>query len=189
MPGGWVMNIAEVDITVDLPGDTDDVLCLTGTATPGPPCEISPPATAASPVQTGALAPNTPVTVRAPLEMDPPGLKTLPWPIALDAVLGQSLPLAVILLLLAVVGLGVGLWWTRTSHETDPGFPVMYTPPEGLGPVQSYFMTRERVPGTGLVATLLYMGERGLVRLTENGPGAGPSRARRTRPSGPRSTW
>src|SRR5207237_837269 len=75
---------------------------------------------------------------------------------------------ALVLVALAVLALVVARMWAARAREEEPGFPVMYAPPEGMGPVQSYFIAAEGVPDNGLVASLLYMAERGLVRLTEN---------------------
>ncbi len=59
--------------------------------------------------------------------------------------------------------------WFRTSIEPAPGFPVLYEPPQGLGPEQTYYIARERPSPHGLVATLFHQAERGLTRLEVQG--------------------
>jgi uncharacterized membrane protein YgcG len=124
---------------------------------------------AVAPAPTGALGPRTAVTVRAPMDVDPPPQVRLPWPVELDAVLGRSVPAAALLLVLAGVTLFLGAWWERRTRERPPGLPVMYEPPASLGPVQSVYVTTEQVPDEGLVATLLHQAERGLTRLEHRG--------------------
>src|SRR5690606_32911367 len=65
----------------------------------------------------------------------------------------------------------VGYAWDRRSREKQPGYPVMYEPPAGLGPVQTAFVTTERVPRKALTATLLYQAAQGLTHLKQEGSG------------------
>jgi hypothetical protein len=86
-----------------------------------------------------------------------------------DLVLGRSLPLAVGLVALSAVALVGGWVLARQSKEAPPPYPVMYEPPAGLGPVQTAYLVTERVdPKAGLVSTLLYLAEKGLVELTRS---------------------
>ena len=41
------------------------------------------------------------------------------------------------------LALVAGIAWGRVGREESPGFPVMYAPPEGLGPVQTVYMASE----------------------------------------------
>jgi uncharacterized membrane protein YgcG len=66
---------------------------------------------------------------------------------------------------LSVLALVGGMYWASRSKETDPGFPVMYAPPEGMGPAQTVYMESESVGSHALVATLLYLADRGYVTL------------------------
>ena len=90
---------------------------------------------------------------------------TLPWGVRFDAVFGRSVPLFVFLLLLSIVVLVAAFFWARTSKEPEPGFPVMYEPPPGLGPAQTKFMAYEDVGSHGLVASLFYLADKRLVSL------------------------
>ena len=120
-------------------------------------------------ISTGPLAPRTPVTVRIGLPQPVPDRVTVPWPIAYDRVFGRSVPVFVTLLGLAAAALAFGYALDRKAREPEPGFPVTYEPPKGLGPVQTAYITTETVPTRGLVSTLLYQAEQGLTTLTENG--------------------
>ena len=65
----------------------------------------------------------------------------------------------------------------------------MYAPPDGLGPVQTYYVAAERAPDKALIATLLYAAEKGLVRLTQvERRATGRSRASPSTTRGSRST-
>src|SRR3954452_10231123 len=97
IPGGWQMDIDNSVITVQLPSEPGQVLCLAGVNTSYP-CAVRRDGSTLR-LATGALPPRTPVTVRAALAGDPPDRVTLPWPIQFDMVLGRSVPLAVVLAL------------------------------------------------------------------------------------------
>lgn len=47
---------------------------------------------------------------------------------------------------------------------------LFWPPPDGLGPVQTAYIVTEQVGDHAMVATLLYMAERGLVRLDSAKP-------------------
>ena len=118
-------------------------------------------------VSTGPLQPRHGVTVRVPLDMEAPDRVTVPWPVEYDGVLSRSVVLVVPLLLLSAAGAVAGWVLARHAKEPEPGHPVLYAPPEGLGPVQAVYVATERVPDQALQATLLYQAEQGLTRLEQ----------------------
>jgi hypothetical protein len=168
IPGGWDMPIERSRLTVNLPDVSDEITCWAGwsSASPAYPCKVSADGERLT-VRTGSLPPRTPVTLRAALDLPQPERVTSPWPVQSDPVFSRWPWLAGVLGFLGVLGLVVGKIWHRTSIEQEPGYPVMYAPPEGLGPVQTYYVAAERAPAKALIATLLYAAERGLVRLTQ----------------------
>ncbi len=168
IPGGWDMPIEESRLTVDLPVQGEEVQCAAGwsDSSSSYPCKVSDNGNELT-VTTQAIPARTPVTVRAAMDIPPPDRVTLPWPIQFDMVFGRSVLVAAVLLVLGILGLVVGKVWQRRSLEDEPGYPVMYAPPEGLGPVQTYYVAAERPPAKALVATLLHAAERGLVKLTQ----------------------
>ena len=170
IPGGWDMPIDKSKLTVQLPAKGQDVTCAVGWGASASsstyPCKVTDSGDQLT-VTTQAIPARTPVTVRAAMAMTPPDRVTLPWPIQFDMVFGRSVLIAGILLVLSLIGLVVGKIWQRRSLEAEPGYPVMYAPPEGLGPVQTYYVAAERAPSNALIATLLYAAERGLVKLTQ----------------------
>ncbi|MGD9957975.1 DUF2207 domain-containing protein [Nocardioides sp.] len=170
--GGWQMDIAQSTVVVHLPARSGQgVQCATGYgATDG--CQVDGAGTETVTVRTGPLPPRTPVTLRADVRTPLPDRVTVPWSPAFDGVLGRWWWLTAALLALGVIGFLVGVAMTMRSREPRPGFPVMYAPPEGLGPVQTAFMLSESVPAESLTATLLYQAERGLTRLDDLGNGA-----------------
>ncbi|MFZ1175718.1 MAG: DUF2207 domain-containing protein, partial [Mycobacterium sp.] len=121
-------------------------------------------------VTTGGLPPQNPVTVRLDLQVPLPHRATLPWTVRFDKVFGRSVPVAGIVALLSVLTALGGYLWDRRSREASPGAPVLYVPPDGLGPVQTAYIVNEKVGDHALVATLLHMAERGLVRLDSAKP-------------------
>ena len=86
-----------------------------------------------------------------------------------DRVLGRSVPVLGIVLLL---GLGAGILGGiagARSREKQPGFPVLYAPPDGIGPAQAKFIYSETVDRETYVATLMYAAEKEAVELTRDG--------------------
>ncbi len=57
----------------------------------------------------------------------------------------------------------------RRTYEKNPQFPVLYTPPEGVGPAQAKYILTESLDQEAYVATLMYAAERGAIDLTKNG--------------------
>ncbi len=169
--GGWQMDIAKASVVVHLPAKSGEgVQCATGYgATDG--CTVSGAGTDALTITTGALAPRTPVTLRADVTTPLPDRTTVPWSPAFDGILGRWLWVAVALVALAAVGFGVGVMMMLRSREEKPGYPVMYAPPDGLGPVQTAYVLDEAVPDDALTSTLLHQAERGLTRLVDKGNG------------------
>ena len=55
------------------------------------------------------------------------------------------------------------------SREKDPGFPLMYAPPEGIGPAQARYVLREEVDRETFVATIMYAAEKDAVELGRQG--------------------
>ena len=140
-------------------------------------------------VTTKALPPRTPVTIRAALSTPEPDRVTVPWPIQYDMVLGRWPVLALVLAALAVVALVVARLWAARAREEEPGYPVMYAPPDGMGPVQSYFIAAEGVPdnGAGRVAALHGRARPGAADRERSRP-TGRSRASHRTTCGRRST-
>ncbi len=167
---GWQMPIEHSETTVTLPAEPTAVTCRTSTSPAD--CQITRPTPTSVTVTTGPLAPATGVAVRTELPVAAPSRSTLPWPIALDPVLGRSVIALVILLLASLATFALGVFWVFRSRETAPLVPVMFEPPAdplragaALGPVQTYFVVNESAPSRGLVATLLHMAEQNLVKL------------------------
>ncbi len=109
----------------------------------------------------------TPVTVRAGVEALPPPRDLVPWSYKWDPILGSSTSGGLWTLGLAVAAVVIGTLWWRATVESSPGFPLQYTPPEGLGPVQMEYIRTESVPAKSLTATLLYLAERRVISLTQ----------------------
>ena len=51
----------------------------------------------------------------------------------------------------------------------DPAFPLLYTPPEGIGPAQARYLLTESIDRETYVATLMYAAERGAITLDKTG--------------------
>lgn len=170
---GWQMDIDRSTIRMTLPAASEQVLCTTGLdGEGGGPCTIDGAGTDTLTITTGPLPARTPVTVRIGLPVPTPDRVTAPWGVEADGSFGQSHnALAVVLLVtLALMGLAYAL--DRRAREGEPGLPVTYEPPPGLGPVQTAYLTTEEVPDRALAATLLYQAERGLTALSHDDDGA-----------------
>lgn len=170
IPAGWAQSITQADLTVHLPVVAEDVRCAVGGDQRG--CDVSGQGTDTLHVGAAGLDPRTSVTVKTGLDMPtPPAGGTLPWGLPLDPVLGASVVLLGVVLLLAAGAAGFGLVLARRAHEADPQFPLMYAPPEGIGPAQAAYLVTEDVDDQQYVATLLYAAERGAITLERHGDG------------------
>ena len=131
IPSGWRMPIAQSTLTVTLPGTPGKTLCAVGVNTTGG-CDASVRGRTVR-VSTGALEPNTPVTIQTPVAAASPGQHTLPWTFTFDPVLGRSLPVALVLAVLALLAAVGGILLGRSVREPEPAYPLMYAPPDGHG--------------------------------------------------------
>lgn len=163
---GWSMPIREADLRVSLPHPTDRLECSIGD---GRPCTVEGEGSDSLRITATDLAPNTAVVVRAAMDSPAPDRAHVPWSIGWDRMLGSSLPTLALVLLISAVALLVGYLLERTTRERVPGLPVLFEPPEGLGPVQTAYVTDERVPRHALTATLLHLAEQGHVDLRQDG--------------------
>ncbi|MFZ1855245.1 MAG: DUF2207 domain-containing protein [Candidatus Nanopelagicales bacterium] len=170
---GWQMTIKQADVQISLPAASEQVQCSAGTGTganaAAGPCKVTGAGTQTLNVSAAGIPPFTGMTVRAGLPTPAPARTTVPWSVAWDPILGRNLPVVIIVVLLTGVGLVVGFLWARKSKEDEPGFPVMYAPPEGLGPPQVVYMASEETGKHALAATLFYLADKRLVTLEQRG--------------------
>lgn len=165
VPGGWDQPIDEARLSVRLPAETSDVRCAVATGTTSG-CSVSGEGTSDLLVTVSDLEPRTPVTLSARLPVPAPDASgALPWSGRWDPVLGTSVAgLLAVLGLAAVAGL-VGLRLARTAHEPTPPYPLLYAPPEGIGPAQAQYVLTEHTGRTAFVATMMDAAEHGAVEL------------------------
>ncbi len=170
VPRGWNQSIDQATLTVHLPVPAqDDVRCAIGNdASTG--CTAEGGGTTDLTITTEAIAPRTPVGIATGLDMatPPEGNKVL-WTGRWDRVLSTHLPLLVIVLLLAAGATVFGSLLGAKSREKEPGFPVLYAPPDGIGPAQAKYVYSEKVDRATYVATLMHAAEKGAVDLTHDG--------------------
>jgi uncharacterized membrane protein YgcG len=166
---GWELPIANAEIRISLPSPSGQVQCSAGAGGVGPnavgPCGIEGAGSEAITLTAEGIPPRSGMTVRAAMALPPPERTDLPWSVTWDKILGRSATQALAVIVLSLIAFAGGLWWARTSREPTPGLPLVYEPPQGLGPVQTVFIDTEGVGDHSLVATLLYMADRGLVAL------------------------
>lgn len=169
VPGGWQQPIDRAVLHVHLPAEAVATRCAVGSdATSG--CTATGDGTRELTVRAAQLPPLTPVTIKTGLDLATPAAgDTRPWPSRLDPVLGQSLPWFVVIALLALLAAGLGFRVTRTVHEPKPGFPLMYAPPDGLGPAQGAYLLSEKTGREAFVATLMQAGEKGAATISRTG--------------------
>ncbi|MGI9155272.1 MAG: DUF2207 domain-containing protein [Marmoricola sp.] len=167
IPGGWRMPIAQSTLTATLPSAPKDVRCGIGVGSSGG-CRASTSGDTLK-VSTGALEPNTPVTVQTDIATAAPGQKTVPWSVRLDPVFGQSGVGVLVWLVLAVLAAAAGWALARSVRELPPSYPLMYAPPEGIGPAQGAYLFTERVNDDMYAATMLELGQKGLAEIDHTG--------------------
>lgn len=166
IPEGWRMPISRSHLTVEFPRAPLGVQCAIGAgATSGCSPQVS---GTTMEVSTGELMPNTPVTVRTLLDMPAPDRAYLPWSIGFDPVLGPNV-IVLAVILLAAAGAGFLGWRVgRGTREAEPAFPLMYGPPEGVGPAQAKYLATETVGREAFVASIMQSAERGATTLTRD---------------------
>ena len=170
IPRGWQQSIDRATLTVHLPTETQDgVKCAVGNdADSG--CTAEGAGTKDLTITTGPIAARTPVTIATGLDMATPDPgHSVPWTGRWDRVLSSHLPLLILVLLAALGATAFGSVLGAKSREKAPGFPVLYAPPEGIGPAQAKYILDETVDRSTYVATLMHAAERGAVDLTHNG--------------------
>lgn len=165
IPGGWRQAIDQAKLTVHLPVAAQGVQCAVGVGQNAG-CQATGEDTEQLVVTVRDLAPNTPVTLKTGLDMaTPPPGKQLPWTAKFDPTLGQSLPALLVVLAIAA-GTGLLGWRAATSaKEPVPGFPLMYAPPEGVGPAQGAYILTESVARESFVASVLQAAEKGAISV------------------------
>ena len=166
IPGGWQQTIDEARLIVHLPVESEsEVQCAIGFA-PTDGCEAEVAGTTDLTIDTGPIAPRTPLSIATGLDMaDPRPATRCPGRPAATGSSGRSVPVLGIVLLLGLgAGIVGGIAGAR-SREKPPGFPVLYAPPDGLGPAQATYIYSETVDREAYVATLMYAAEKGAVEL------------------------
>ncbi len=167
---GWEMAIQKAHVTVTLPSTVPFAQCAVEGSAVGAPCTVSGAGTTSIDVTATSLPPRSGVYLRASLDTPAPAQVHVPWPVALDPLLGTSVIPLLVLLVIAALAAAIAALLGRTTLEDEPGLPIMYAPPPGLGPVQTVYLVRESIPDEALVATMLHLAERGVVTLTPTGP-------------------
>ncbi len=168
IPAGWAMPISQAKLSVNLPAAAEQVRCAVGAGSAGG-CTATGEGTERLTVESTGLPAHTPVTLRAGMDIPTPDADTLPWPSRLDPVLGRHPVLLALVLLCAVVAAGAGAWLSRSVRERKPRFPVMYAPPEGIGPAQAAYILTEGIEDSAFVASMLYAAEKGALTLEQEG--------------------
>jgi len=171
VPGGWRQPIDHAELSVRLPSDAGAVLCAVGYGRTGG-CTGTGSGSDQLKVTVDDLEPDTPVTVRTDLSTPAPPVlgEQRPWSPRWDPVLGPS-PLGVILVsVLGLLALVAGGLAARAGRERAPQFPLLYAPPDGIGPAQAAYLLTERVDDRQqFVASIMYAAERGVLSLERDG--------------------
>ena len=162
----WNNEIDRAHVSVTLPGAVGRAQCSVGFGV-GRACDDLTASGNRVELSATNLAPRTPVTLRAGVDVPTPPRNEVPWSFAWDRVLGQSVGGVLWVLALTVAGALGAILYYRTTVEPSPGFPLQYGPPPGLGPVQTEYIRTESVPKTGLTATLFYLADRGLIDMRQ----------------------
>jgi uncharacterized membrane protein YgcG len=170
IPTGWLQDIEKSTLTVHLPVPSSEVVqCAVGLdATSG--CEVQGAGTDTLTVTTGPLEDHTPVSIRTGIDLPTPDQdKSVPWSARLDRTLSISPVLLGIVVLLGLLAAVFGVMAARRSYEANPQFPLMYAPPEGVGPAQAKYIFTESIDQEAYVATLMYAAEKGAIDLQKTG--------------------
>jgi hypothetical protein len=166
IPSGWQQDIDQATLTVHLPApSSDEVQCAVGVGeTDG--CEVEGAGTDTLKVTSGPIEDHTPISIKTGLDLPTPAQdKDVPWTARWDRTLGTSPVLlgVVILFGLAAAILGAVLAWM--TYERNPQFPLMYGPPDGIGPAQAKYILTEGIDREAYVATLMHAAQHGAIDL------------------------
>ena len=165
IPGGWLQSIDDAHLTVNLPVAARGVQCARGAGQTGG-CTAQGDGTETLTVDVESLAPNTPVTVKAGLDMPTPERgTTVPWHARFDPVLGRSPAKLAIVLVLALLAGAFGAWQASKVKEKTPAYPLQYGPPDGVGPAQAAYILTERTEKKDFVASIMEAAAKGAVTL------------------------
>ena len=166
IPTGWLQDIDKATLTVHLPVPSEeDVQCAVGLGeTDG--CEAEGAGTDTLTVTTGPLDDHTPVSIKTGLDLPVPDQdKDVPWAARWDRTLSTSPVLLGIVILLALLAGVLGALLARMTYERNPQFPLMYGPPDGIGPAQGKYVLTESIDKEAYVATLMHAAQHGAVDL------------------------
>jgi uncharacterized membrane protein YgcG len=165
IPSGWLQSIDKAHLTVTLPVAASGVQCARGVGADSG-CTVKGDGTKQLTVDAESLAANTPITVKVGLDMPTPDAGTsVPWSARLDPVLGRSPRNLTIVLLLALLAGGFGAVQARRVKEKTPPYPLMYAPPDGIGPAQGVYIMTERTDKRAYVASIMQAAEKGAVSM------------------------
>ena len=169
VPGGWEQPIQDVNLVVHLPAPATPARCAVGSGTTGG-CTAHGEGTTTLRINGRGLAPHTPVTLQAGLDLPtPPAGQSLPWAAKWEPVLGDSVGGVVVVLVLALVAGGAGAALAAKAHERRPAFPVQYAPPPDVGPAEAAYVMTERVGQQDFVASMLWAAQEGAIDLKRDG--------------------
>ena len=167
IPSGWAQDIVQSRLTVSLPADAQNLQCGIGLGENPDPCDnLRGEGTSKITIETGSLPRNTPVTLKVGLDVPTPDAgNAVPWTARFDRVLGTS-TITLVLVLLVAAGVGVLGWvLARMTFERHPQFPLMYGPPDGIGPAQAQYILTEGIDRKAYVATLMHAAQHGAIDL------------------------
>ena len=169
IPQGWQMPITQSRLTVHLPAAAENFRCAVGQGATAGGCRAEGEGTSTLTVVTGSVGPNTPVTIKVDLDVPTPAGNTLPWPGRLDPILGRDVTALGTVGVLALLAGLMGFALSRSTYEKPPPFPLMYAPPDGIGPAQAAYILEERIDNEAFVAAMMYAAEKGAVELSHAG--------------------
>jgi hypothetical protein len=165
IPGGWLQSITKAHLVVHLPVAANGVQCARGAGQSGG-CQAQGDGTRTLTVDVDSLSDHTPITIKAGLDMATPAAGTsVPWTARWDPILGRSPLLVGLVVLLALLAGGLGYSQARRVKEKPPGYPLMYAPPDGVGPAQGAYILTEKTDDRQFVASIMQAAEHGSVKL------------------------
>ncbi|HEV7711992.1 MAG TPA: hypothetical protein VGP16_27645, partial [Asanoa sp.] len=159
--------IARADISVTLPGRVPGAGCSIGVGAEEKGCGTVDVAGTTLRVSAADLLPHTPVTVRVGVDVPTPSRATVPWSPRFDPILGRTLTGVMLVGALTLAAVASAYLWWRATSDKAPGFPVQYSPPEGIGPVQSEYIRTLKVSPDALTATLFHLAEHRLITVKQ----------------------
>lgn len=167
LDGRWLQPVTRARATFRLPVVPDAVACTSSDESNE--CRVSGEKSSTVVVSASGLAAGTRLTVQAGLPDVAPSAQPAGWSARWSKVLGTQWWYVALVAAGILYAAWLGNRLGSRTFEQDPGAPLQYAPPTGVGPHQAVFVATAGTPPQLAAAALLHAAERGAVAISRDG--------------------